>query len=183
MEPRRIADLDAPQYTTATLAIGVSRKITDCAVEFDRVKTDGTTATNQVEGSGRAPTRFRAKLDEAGTTATVDLPMVRNETFRILFYTPSTEFSVKPPLRPSDDAHAGETLPSQSYVGSVYIDGEQANRDPRQNRMTVRPDQPPTADLTIPATDPTAKPGEAIPVKFRLRDDHAIKAAKLLMRI
>ncbi|MDO4557862.1 MAG: hypothetical protein Q4C47_02740, partial [Planctomycetia bacterium] len=182
VEPRRIADLEAPQYTTATLTIGISRRVDRCVVELDdapvnsdvtgrgmniggtvetektstdtsggTMKSDSDTALagRRKTPAERTPTRLRAELDETGTTATTDVPMVRNGTFRILF-----------------------------YIGS-----EQVNRDPRRNRITVRPDRPPVAELTAPATDLVAKPGEAIPVKFRVRDDHALGRARLLVRV
>ncbi len=173
-EPQRIADLDAPQYTMAGLSIAISRPVTECFIAFG----DGTAAknvadkkdvgtkntdtknsnaedTNAKDTSENATNRpnatpdaswLRCKLDETGTTATVDVPMRENGVFRILF----------------------------------FIDGEQVNRQPRVNRLTVRTDHPPVVELLSPANDLTAKPGETISIKFRVNDDYTIGSVKLL---
>lgn len=169
-EPQRTADLDAPQYTVASLSIGISRPVTECFIAFgDETVTSNaknvekTTPGNTekaIEG-GREVSEprtasvtpdaswLRCQLDEAGTTATVEIPMRENGVFRILF----------------------------------LIDGEQANRQPRLNRLTVRVDHSPVVELLTPVNDLTAKPGEAIPVKFRVNDDYAINSVKLLAQI
>ena len=163
--PRRIADLEAPQYSTATLEIDISRPVSECFIESEgsteaanvlsaKNTADGETVPDSSRGSSSSSMvgnvdRLRAKLNDERTMATVEIPMRADGTFRILF----------------------------------YVDGVQANREPRRNRMTVRIDQPPTAGIVVPATDPMAKPGEAIPVRFQVRDDYAIGEAKLVMAV
>ncbi len=69
------------------------------------------------------------------------------------------------------------------FTVHLLNDAGQGDPDPRANRITVVPDQPPTADLVKPAHKETVAPGSTIATMIRATDDHGLDHARLEMKI
>lgn len=59
----------------------------------------------------------------------------------------------------------------------------QTDPNPRVNRITVVPDQPPVVEIVKPGRQSTAGLGDRIPVKIRANDDYGVGRVRLEMRV
>ena len=69
------------------------------------------------------------------------------------------------------------------FVVRLKNQAGQVDPNPRVNRVTVIPDQPPTVEIVKPARQFTAALGDRIPVKIRIADDYGVGRARLEMKI
>jgi len=74
-------------------------------------------------------------------------------------------------------------LKSGTYVVRLFNDVGHTDRGPRQNRVTVLRDAPPTVELLKPARQTTAAPGAKVVVLIRAGDDHGIGRLQLEMKV
>jgi hypothetical protein len=74
-------------------------------------------------------------------------------------------------------------LANGSYCVRLFDDAGHTDRSPRQNRITVIADAPPTVELLKPGRQTTASPGSNLDVLIRAADDHGIGRLQLQMKI
>jgi hypothetical protein len=123
-------DIEAPQYTVASLRLRPSTPVAKGYLEMKREQ-------------------FAGRVEEQGRLLTADLPM----------------------------------LDSGTYVVRLFNDVGHTDRSPRQNRVTVVRDAPPTVELLKPARQSTAAPGAKIVVVIRAGDDHGLGRLQLEMKL
>jgi hypothetical protein len=74
-------------------------------------------------------------------------------------------------------------LANGSYCVRLFNDAGHNDRNPRQNRVTVIADAPPTVELLKPGRQTTASPGANIDVLIRAGDDHGVGRLQLQMKV
>ena len=74
-------------------------------------------------------------------------------------------------------------LKNGAYCVRLFNDAGHTDRNPRQNRVTVLPDAPPTVELLKPGRQTTASPGSNVDVVIRAGDDHGIGRLQLEMKV
>ena len=91
------------------------------------------------------------------------------------------------PGRISDDGRlltaSMPLLKNGTYCVRLFNDVGHTDRSPRQNRVTVLPDAPPTVELLKPGRQSTAAPGSEVHVVIRAGDDHGLGRLQLEMKI
>ena len=70
-----------------------------------------------------------------------------------------------------------------AFTIHMFNDAGHSDPDPRPNRITVVPDQPPSVQLLKPGRQSTASPGASVPVMIRGGDDHGLGRVRLEMKI
>ncbi|MFZ1935867.1 MAG: hypothetical protein WCB27_08635 [Thermoguttaceae bacterium] len=123
-------DIEAPQYTVASLRLRPSTPVAKGFLEMKREQ-------------------FAGRVEEEGRLLTADLPM----------------------------------LDSGTYLVRLFNDAGHTDRSPRQNRVTVVRDAPPTVELLKPARQSTAAPGAKVVVVIRAGDDHGLGRLQLEMKL
>ncbi len=127
---RTSLDVEAPQYTVASLRLRTSTPVASGYLETQRDK-------------------YVGRVEEEGRLLAADLPM----------------------------------LAGGAYLVRLFNDVGHTDRNPRQNRVTVFPDAPPTVELLKPARQSTAAPGEKVVVVIRAGDDHGLGRLQLEMKL
>jgi hypothetical protein len=74
-------------------------------------------------------------------------------------------------------------LASGTYCVRLFNDLGHTDRNPRQNRVTVIADAPPTVELLKPGRQSTAAPGSNVDLLVRAADDHGVGRVELQMKI
>ena len=74
-------------------------------------------------------------------------------------------------------------LKNGSFTIHLVNDAGHTDDDPRPNRITVKPDLPPTVQLLKPPRQSTASPGAELPITVRAGDDHGLGRVRVEMKI
>jgi hypothetical protein len=73
-------------------------------------------------------------------------------------------------------------LTGGTYCVRLFNDAGHTDRNPRQNRITVVPDRPPTVEILKPTRQMAVPPGAAVPVVVQADDDYGIGLVRLEMK-
>ena len=74
-------------------------------------------------------------------------------------------------------------LTGGTYCVRLFNDAGHTDRNPRQNRITVVPDRPPTVELLKPVRQAAVPPGATVPAVVQADDDYGIGSMRLEMKV
>ena len=74
-------------------------------------------------------------------------------------------------------------LRDAAFTIHLFNDAGHTDAAPRQNRIHVLPDNPPTVEVVKPLRESTAKPDAEVPVEIRATDDHGLSRVRLEMKV